>query len=81
MWPRLVESAENTKLGGWMNNTPALIVNVQRQPGANVVDVVNRITTLLPELQASLPAGIELDGPHRPHHHHPRFGAGCASSS
>jgi len=56
----LVESAENTKLGGWMNNTPALIVNVQRQPGANVVDVVNRIMGLLPELRTSLPAGIEL---------------------
>jgi len=56
----LVESAENTKLGGWMNATPALIVNVQRQPGANVVDVVNRIMALLPELRTSLPAGIEL---------------------
>jgi multidrug efflux pump len=56
----LVQSAENTKLGGWMNNTPALIVNVQRQPGANVVDVVNRINALLPELRSSLPAGIDL---------------------
>jgi multidrug efflux pump len=56
----LVQSAENTKLGGWMNNTPALILNVQRQPGANVVDVVNRIHALLPELRASLPAGIDL---------------------
>ncbi|MDB6090665.1 MAG: mdtB [Gammaproteobacteria bacterium] len=56
----LVESAENTKLGGWMNRTPALIVNVQRQPGANVVDVVNRIQALLPELRASLPAGVDV---------------------
>jgi len=39
----LVSGAENTKLGGWMNSTPALILNVQRQPGANVVDVVDRI--------------------------------------
>ncbi len=39
----LVSGAENTKLGGWMNSTPALIINVQRQPGANVVDVVDRI--------------------------------------
>src|SRR5665213_1768988 len=39
----LVSGAENAKLGGWMNSTPALILNVQRQPGANVVDVVNRI--------------------------------------
>jgi multidrug efflux pump len=56
----LVESAENTKLGGWMDKTPALIVNVQRQPGANVVDVVNRIQALLPELKASLPAGVDV---------------------
>ncbi|HVW69818.1 MAG TPA: efflux RND transporter permease subunit, partial [Steroidobacteraceae bacterium] len=56
----LVESAENTKLGGWMNKTPALIVNVQRQPGANVVDVVNRIQALLPDLKASLPAGVDV---------------------
>jgi len=56
----LVSSAENTKLGAWMNNTPALIVNVQRQPGANVVDVVNRIRAMLPDLKESLPAGIDL---------------------
>jgi multidrug efflux pump len=56
----LVEGAENTKLGGWMNKTPALIVNVQRQPGANVVDVVNRIKAMLPELKASLPAGVDV---------------------
>jgi multidrug efflux pump len=57
---QLLESAENTRLGGWMNNTPALIVNVQRQPGANVVDVVNRIKALLPELKAALPAGVDV---------------------
>jgi len=56
----LVESAENTKLGGWMNKTQALIVNVQRQPGANVVDVVNRIQAMMPELKASLPAGVDV---------------------
>jgi len=56
----LEASAENTKLGGWMNGTPALIVNVQRQPGANVVDVVDRIHDLLPSLQASLPSGVDV---------------------
>ncbi len=56
----LVSGAENTKLGGWMDNQPALIVNVQRQPGANVVDVVNRIHDLLPTLKADLPAGVDL---------------------
>ncbi len=56
----LLSGAENDKLGGWMNSSPALILNVQRQPGANVVDVVNRIRGLLPALQASLPSGVDL---------------------
>ena len=56
----LIQGAENTKLGAWMNTTPALLINVQRQPSANVVDVVDSIKQLLPSLQASLPAGVEL---------------------
>jgi len=56
----LVSGAENTKLGGWMNGTPALLLNVQRQPGANVVDVVNRIQEILPQIQASLPPGVDV---------------------
>jgi multidrug efflux pump len=56
----LVSGAENSKLGGWSNATPALIVNVQRQPGANVVDVVDRIQGLLPALQAEMPAGVDV---------------------
>ncbi|HEX3928743.1 MAG TPA: efflux RND transporter permease subunit, partial [Gemmatimonadales bacterium] len=56
----LVSGAENAKLGGWMNSVPALILNVQRQPGANVVDVVNRIHDLMPSLRAALPAGVDL---------------------
>ncbi len=56
----LVSGAENAKLGGWMNSTPALIMNVQRQPGANVVDVVDRIHLLLPSLQAAMPAGVDV---------------------
>jgi multidrug efflux pump len=56
----LVDSAENTKLGAWMNATPALIVNVQRQPGANVISVVDAVKDLLPEIETSLPAGVQL---------------------
>jgi multidrug efflux pump len=56
----LVAGAENDKLGGWMNGAPALILNVQRQPGANVVDVVDRVNDLLPSLRASLPAGVDI---------------------
>jgi len=56
----LVAGAENAKLGGWMNSTPALILNVQRQPGANVVDVVDRINDLMPSLKAAMPSGVDV---------------------
>ena len=51
---------ENSRLSAWMNTTPALIVNIQRQPGANVIQVVDSIKALLPTLSASLPAGITV---------------------
>src|SRR5579884_1337664 len=54
------EGAQNTKLAGWMNTEPAVIMNIQRQPGANVIEVVNRIQALLPQLNASLPAAVDL---------------------
>ena len=56
----LIEAPENTKLAAWMNKTPALIINVQRQPGANVVDVVDEINAMLPGLKATLPAGVDV---------------------
>jgi multidrug efflux pump len=58
---QLVDSAENTKLGAWMNSTPALILNVQRQPGANVISVVDSIKRMLPEIRGSLPAGVDVE--------------------
>ena len=57
----VVDGAENDKLGAWMNETPAIILNIQRQPGANVIAVVEGIKALLPQLQASLPAAIDLN--------------------
>src|ERR1700746_2280835 len=51
---------QNVYLAGWVNNTPGIILNIQRQPGANVIQVVDRIKTLLPELAASLPAAVEV---------------------
>jgi multidrug efflux pump len=51
----VVNGAENDKLGAWMNRVPAIILNIQRQPGANVIAVVDRIKAQLPQLQASLP--------------------------
>jgi multidrug efflux pump len=58
---RVVDSAENVKLGAWANMKPAIILNVQRQPGANVIATVDAIKERLPELQASLPQSIRLD--------------------
>jgi multidrug efflux pump len=56
----VVEDAENAKLAAWMNETPAIILNVQKQPGANVIQVVDRVKQLLPTLTASLPASVEV---------------------
>jgi multidrug efflux pump len=56
----VVEGPENVKQAAWMNDTPAVIVNIQRQPGANIIAVVNRVKRLLPQLRASLPAGVDI---------------------
>jgi multidrug efflux pump len=56
----VLQSAENVKLSSWMNKTPAILLNVQRQPGANVIAVVDSIKALLPQIQAGLPAGIDM---------------------
>ena len=57
---RTTEGAENTKLAAWMNTDEAVIVNIQRQPGANVIEVVDRIQALLPQLKAALPSAVEV---------------------
>jgi len=57
----VIDGAQNDKLGAWMNETPAIILNIQRQPGANVISVVEGIKALLPQLQASLPAAIDVN--------------------
>jgi multidrug efflux pump len=56
----VIEDAENVRLAAWMNEAPALILNIQRQPGANVIEVVDRIKRLLPQLRASLPPGVDV---------------------
>jgi multidrug efflux pump len=56
----VVDDAENVRLAAWMNEAPAVIVNIQRQPGANVIEVVDRIKRQLPQLKASLPASIDM---------------------
>jgi multidrug efflux pump len=56
----VIEDAENTRLAAWMNDTQAIIMNIQRQPGANVIEVVDRIKALLPQLQGALPASVDV---------------------
>jgi multidrug efflux pump len=56
----VIDDAENARLGAWANAHPAVIVNIQRQPGANVIEVVDRIKQLLPQLQATLPGSVEM---------------------
>jgi len=55
-----VDDAENVRLAAWANATPAVLVNIQRQPGANVIEVVDRVKQLLPQLQATLPGSVDL---------------------
>jgi multidrug efflux pump len=56
----IVNGIENNNQAAWMNRTPAVILNVQRQPGANTISVVKSIKKLMPQLQANLPAGIQV---------------------
>jgi len=56
----VIDDVENTKLAAWANRTPAVIVNIQRQPGANIIQVVDRVKQLLPQLKATLPASMDV---------------------
>jgi multidrug efflux pump len=57
---QIVDDAENTRLAAWANNTAGVILNIQRQPGANVIETVDRIKALLPQLQSTLPASLDV---------------------
>jgi multidrug efflux pump len=57
---RVVDGAEDVQKAAWMNDTPAVIMNVQRQPGANIIEVVDRIVQLLPRLTSTLPPSIKV---------------------
>ena len=56
----VIDGAENVRLAAWANDRAALILNIQRQPGANVIEVVERIRKLLPQLQATLPGSVDI---------------------
>ena len=58
---RVENGVENNRQAAWMNETPAVIVNIQRQPGANIIQVVDRIKKLLPVLKSNLPAAVQVD--------------------
>src|SRR5476649_554108 len=57
---RIVDGLENDRTGGWYQGTPAVIIDIQRQPGANVIEVVRQIRAEIPKLQRSIPAGVNL---------------------
>ncbi|MCR6655848.1 MAG: multidrug efflux RND transporter permease subunit [Opitutus sp.] len=57
---RIESASEDRRLAAWADNLPAVLINVQRQPGANVIEVVDRVQAMLPQLSASLPAAVEL---------------------
>ena len=56
----VIDGVENVKQAAWMNNVPAVIVNIQRQPGANIIEVVDRIKRLLPQLNNTLPSSLQI---------------------
>ncbi|MGC2459085.1 MAG: MdtB/MuxB family multidrug efflux RND transporter permease subunit [Gallionellaceae bacterium] len=56
----VIDGAENVRLAAWANKAPAIILNIQRQPGANVIETVDRIKQVLPQLQAALPGTVEV---------------------
>ncbi len=56
----VLDDLENSKVGGWYQGNPAIVVDIQRQPGANVIETVQRITAELPKLQRSMPVGVTL---------------------
>ena len=56
----VIDDVENAKQAAWMNETPAVIVNIQRQPGSNVIEVADRVKMLLPQLESALPSSIHV---------------------
>jgi multidrug efflux pump len=57
---QVINASEDRRLAAWADRLPAVLINVQRQPGANVIEVVDRVRALLPQLESSLPAAVQL---------------------
>ncbi len=74
----VISAAENIRLAAWANREPAVILNIQRQPGANVIEVADRVKALLPAIAGFHSGAVDVTLLTRPHYHHPCFGQGCA---
>ncbi len=57
---QVVDGLENTKVGGWYQDMPAVVIDVHRQPGANVIETVQRIKAELPRIERAMPSGVKL---------------------
>jgi hydrophobe/amphiphile efflux-1 (HAE1) family protein len=57
----VIDNVENIRLGGWVDGRPAVIVDIQRQPGANIIETANRVKTLLPRLRSIAPSSVNID--------------------
>ncbi len=76
-----MDGSENVEQAAWMNDVPAVIVNIQRQPGANIISVVDRVKALLPQLQAVVATVGEPGRADGSDGDDSRVGGGCASTS
>ncbi len=76
----VVDSVEDIHTAGYANGKPSVLLIIFRQPGANIIDTVDRIYALLPELQNSIPQAIKLERGHGPHDHHPRLRSATSSA-
>jgi len=70
---KVIDDVENVRQAAWMNNAPAVILNIQRQPGANIITVVDRIQGAAPAADLDAAVVDRHPDPDRPHHHHPRI--------
>ncbi len=71
------DSIEDVHTGGLADGKDAVMLIIFRQPGANIIDTVDRVIKLMPQLQAEVPAGMQIADRHGPHHHHPLQRARC----
>src|SRR5258708_15624845 len=56
----VIDNVENVRMGGWVDGKPAVILDIQRQPGANIIETANRVKTLLPKLRSAIPPSVKI---------------------